>query len=113
LNPGTARIAIDGTELGQIDSVHCLLTPPLTTIVTGDQASGTSTVISNAKALTAESVAIRNLDGFTGSYHVNLPDRAEVTMTDNTYSITGSADGFTADNPSYTATRTFSIKVTC
>jgi ipoprotein LpqH len=113
LSPGTARIVIDGTESGQIDSVRCRLTAPLTTITTGDQASGTSTVISNANALTAESVAIRNMGGFTGSYNVNLGGRTDVTMTGNTYVITGSAEGYTADNPGFTASRTFSIKATC
>jgi ipoprotein LpqH len=112
LSAGTAHIAISGRGL-ETHSVRCLLTAPLITIATGDPTSGTTTVVSQRDALTAESVEIRNLDGFTGSYHVDLSGRAEVNITRSTYSITGTAEGVSADNPSFTASRTFSITVAC
>jgi hypothetical protein len=36
-----------------------------------------------------------------------------VTLTGNTYTITGTADGFNTDAPSFVANGTFTIKVAC
>lgn len=85
----------------------------LTTITTGDDASGSTVVISNAEELITESVSIRELGGFTGSYNRGLGDEAEVSMTGNTYTVSGTADGFATDKPSFRTTGTFTIKVAC
>jgi ipoprotein LpqH len=113
LGAGTARITVNDQELGQTDAVRCLVTPPLLTIVTGDANSGSTTVVSSDGLLAAESVQIRNLDGFTGSYNANLMGHGQVKITESTYSITGDADGFSTGNDSLPANRTFSIKVAC
>jgi len=34
-------------------------------------------------------------------------------MTDRTYDISGTADGFNTDNPSFRTSGTFAIKVAC
>jgi hypothetical protein len=93
--------------------VRCLVTPPLITITTGDATAGSTTVVSSAGPLLVESVQIHQLDGFTGSYYADLMGRAEVGMTGSTYSIAGRAEGFTTDDASLAANRTFSIKVAC
>ncbi len=111
---GTAEITVNDTDLGEFDSVSCSPAGPLTTITTGDDTSGSTLVISNAEGLTAESVSIRELGGFTGSYNRGLgDDETEVTMTGNTYTVTGTADGFDTDEPSFRTTGTFTIKVAC
>jgi len=51
--------------------------------------------------------------GFTGSYNAGLGGDAEVTMTGRTYDITGTADGFDTENPSFRTSGEFSIKVAC
>jgi hypothetical protein len=58
-------------------------------------------------------VYIRDLGGFTGSYNLDLGGEADVEMTGNTYSITGSADGFDTEKPSFRSQGTFEIKVAC
>ena len=70
-------------------------------------------MVSNKAGLTAESVSINNLGGFTGSYNAGLGGNAEVTMAGSTYDITGTADGFATDNPSFRTGGTFAIKVSC
>jgi hypothetical protein len=110
---GTAHVTIDGHDAGTTDAVQCDSTGTLTTITTGDQSSGVSAMVSNKDQLTAESVAIRDLGGFTGSYSAGFGDPAEVTMTGRTYSITGTADGFNTDNPSFRRPGTFTVKVSC
>ena len=110
---GTAQLTVNGHDAGTTEAVQCSATGPLTTIATGDQASGVTTMISNEDQLTAESVAIRNIGGFTGSYNAGLGGTAKVTMTGRTYDITGTADGFDTANPSFRASGTFAIKVSC
>jgi hypothetical protein len=110
---GTAEITVNGTDLGEFDSVSCAPAGSLTTITTGDDTSGSTVVISNAEELITESVSIRELCGFTGSYKRGLGDEAEVSMTGNTYTVSGTADGFATDKPSFRTTGTFTIKVAC
>ena len=43
----------------------------------------------------------------------DLGGTAKVTMTGATYDISGTADGFKTDNPSFRTGGTFAIKVSC
>jgi ipoprotein LpqH len=113
LAAGTAQVTINGQDTGTTDAVQCNSTGSLTTITTGDQASGATAMVSNQDQLAAESVAINNLGGFTGSYNAGLGGTAEVSMTGRTYDITGTADGFDTANPSFRSSGTFAIKVSC
>ncbi len=110
---GTAEVSINDQDAGTTDAVQCSSTGSLTTITTGDDASGITAMVSNRDGLVAESVAIRDLGGFTGSYNAGFGEKAEVTMTDRTYHISGTADGFNTDSPSFRKSGTFAIKVAC
>jgi ipoprotein LpqH len=110
---GTAQVTINGQDTGTTEAVQCDSAGSLTIITTGDQASGVTAMVSNKDELTAESVIINNLGGFTGSYNAGLGGTAKVTMTGRTYDITGTADGFNTDNPSFRSSGTFAIKVSC
>jgi hypothetical protein len=94
-------------------AVDCTVAGPLTTITTDDAQIGVTALVSNEGELTAESVSIRNLGGFTGSYNAGLGGEATVTMTGRTYAITGTATGFATDQPSFRTNGTFTIKVAC
>jgi ipoprotein LpqH len=113
LSAGTARITVNDNDLGQFHAVQCTRAGDLTMITTGNDESGSTAVVSNAGGLTAQSVVIRNLGGFSGSFQPGLDGDAEVTMTGATYSITGQAQGFRTDNASFRAPGTFSIQVAC
>jgi hypothetical protein len=110
---GTAQVTVNSQNIGTTEAVQCTPAGSLTTITTGDQASGVSALISNSDALTTEAVGINNLGGFTGSYNRGLGGTAKVTMTGRTYDITGTADGFDTTNPSFRTQGTFAIKVAC
>jgi hypothetical protein len=58
-------------------------------------------------------VDINNLGGFSGSYNAGLTGTAKITLTGTTYDIAGSADGFNTDSPSFRASGTYAIKVSC
>ena len=111
--PPTAQVTVNGQNLGTTEAVQCTPAGSLTTITTGDQASGISALISNKDELTAAAVGINNVGGFTGSYNAGLGGTAKVTMTGRTYDITGTTDGFDTANPSFRTSGTFAIKVAC
>jgi lipoprotein LpqH len=113
LAAGTAQVTVNGQDTGTTEAVQCSSTGSLTTITTGDQASGVTAMVSNQDQLAAESVAINNLGGFTGSYNAGLGGTAKVSMTGRTYDITGTADGFDTAKPSFRSSGTFAIKVSC
>ncbi|MCW2686717.1 MAG: conserved lipoprotein/antigen [Mycobacterium sp.] len=113
LPAGTAEITINNKSTGTTQAVSCQSTESLLTITTGDDATGITAAVSNKEALTAESVGIRNLGDFTGSYQKDLGDDASVSVTGRTYKITGTADGFNFTNPSFRTSGSFAIKVSC
>ncbi len=113
LVPGTAQLTVDGKELPVTKAVNCA--PPeqyLSTITTGDDASGATMQVSNAGNLTVEFVRIRNLNGFSGDYNRKLGGDASVVLSDNTYRIVGTALGYGPNSPEPTR-QPFIIKVSC
>lgn len=110
---GTAQMTVNGQNVGTTEAVECTPAGSLTTITTGDQTSGITTLVSNKDELTAEAVSINNVAGFTGSYNAGLGGTAKVTMAGRTYDISGTADGFDTANPSFRTSGTFAIKVAC
>jgi lipoprotein LpqH len=114
LPAGTAEVTINHGTLPTTTAVKCTPIGALTTITTGDSTAGVTALISNETGLTAKSVTIKDLSGFTGSYLDKLDGHsAEVRMADQTYIIRGIADGFDTDNPSMRTTGTFAIRVAC
>ena len=110
---GTAQVTVNGQNAGTTDAVQCDSTGHADHHHHRDEASGVIALVSNEDELTAESVGIRDLGGFTGSYNAGFGDDAKVTMTGRTYDISGTADGFDTDSPSFRKSGTFSIKVSC
>lgn len=110
---GTAQVTINGQDAGTTEAVQCTSIGTLIIIKTGDDTSGVTALVSNKDQLIAESVALRDLGGFTGSYNAGLGDTAQVAMTGRTYDISGTADGFDTDNPSFRNAGTFAVKVSC
>jgi hypothetical protein len=110
---GTAQLTVNGQNIGTTEAVQCTPAGSLTTISTGDQASGVTVLISNKDELTTEAVDINNVGGFTGSYNAGLGGTAKVTMTGRTYDVAGTADGFQTADPSFRTSGTFAIRVSC
>ncbi len=113
LPAGTARVTINNKALPAMTAVKCAPIGSLTTITTGDTDAGVTAVVSNKTGLTAKSVSINDLGGFTGSYMEGLGGKTDVSMTGETYIIRGTADGFYTHNPSMRATGSFAVQVAC
>lgn len=112
LPPGTARFTIDGKSAGTTGAVHCVAVESLTTIKTGGDSAGATVLVSQKGKLAVEFVRIRNLNGFSGDYNLNLEGSAAVALTDTTYDITGTALGYHPTSIAPT-TEPFTIKVAC
>jgi len=110
---GTAQITVNDNDLGLFHAVHCVAAGDLLTISTGNDEQGSTAVVSSTDGLRATSVAIRDLGGFTGSFNEGLGGKADVSLTGTTYTITGTADGFATDRPSFRTNGTFTIKAAC
>ncbi len=110
---GTAQATVAAGDPTTSHVVDCRNLGSLTTITVGDSASGVSMMLDNRNTLTARSVALTNLGGFTGSYWRDLQGTAEVGMDGLTYTVTGTATGFNADNSGARATEPFTVKVAC
>ena len=110
---GFAEVTIDDQALHTTKDVACQTNISLTDITIGKAPETVTIQIDNSKGPTAESVAINDIGGFTGSYWQNLQGSANTTMVDQTYKITGTATGFHTDNPSARATENFKINAAC
>jgi hypothetical protein len=110
---GTAQVTVDAADAAAVGAVNCTQADSLVTITAGDSASGMTAVVELAGKPTVRSVSIHNLGGFTGSYWQDLGAAARVSTGAKTYQITGTADGFHVDAPSFRKTETFAIKVAC
>jgi lipoprotein LpqH len=112
LPPGTAHLTVDGKDAGSTGAVHCDAIESFLTIKTGDDAAGSTAMVSQKGKLAVEFVRIRNLNGFSGDYNLNLDGSAAVALTGNTYDITGTMLGFGPTSIAPT-TKPFTIKVAC
>jgi ipoprotein LpqH len=113
LPAGTAELSVNGGTARVTHSVHCEAIEWMRTIRTGDEDTGVSVMLSNAKKPVAEFVRFRNFDGFTGSYDRNLQGDAAVVMTGPTYRITGTAVGFAGAKATERTTEPFELRVSC
>ena len=108
----TAKVTIDGKDTGNPHAVTCSQTGWAWTIETPDKAKGFTAVIDTGDKVSVKSVDFRDFSGFSGTSWGDI-GKAEVSGTGGKYTITGSADGNFADNPSKGVTATFRIDAQC
>jgi lipoprotein LpqH len=113
LPAGIADVTIAGADAGRSELVTCSPEGAVTTIATGTKDGGTTSTVGSDGGLAAKSVVLRNVGGFSGSYWEGLGDAPEVAMKGRTYVITGTAMGYSADNPIERKPEKFSIQVAC
>lgn len=110
---GTAKATVNGADVGTVDSVTCRSDEFFTTITTGNDDAGTTSVVNNQTGLDVKSVSVRNLGGFSGTFLKDLQGSAKATQTGTTYVVTGEAAGYAADKPNVLANAPFRIEVAC
>lgn len=79
----------------------------------GDFAGAKVVIDENAQPAIVESVRIRNLGGFSGMYSRGDGGSAEMTMTGDKFTVSGTANGYRTDKPAEPADARYRIFVTC
>ena len=123
-HPSQASVTINGNTVASKQSVTCSQQANnlpgqkpqwFWTIAIGDRdVSGVRAMLNGSgEKITAESVHILNLGGFTGTYSEGDGGEANASFGSETFTITGKADGFNTYTPGEPATATFKIVATC
>jgi ipoprotein LpqH len=109
----TATVTVNGND-ANFHVVKCSQRQWTRTIDIGGNFAGAQVVVDEgAQPASAESVHIKNLGGFTGMYSRGGDDNADMSMTGDKFTITGTAHGYKTDKPGEPATATFEIVATC
>lgn len=109
----TATVTIDGNEVPGTHPVRCRQAGWSWYIETPEKDNGFTAVLETGGSVTPKSVDFRGFGGFNGTYWADNIGDAEVTGTDGTYTITGSADGTFTDDPTKEVTAKFRIEAEC
>jgi hypothetical protein len=123
-HPSQATVAINGNTVAtkqrvvcsqQLDALPGRPQQMYWAISIGDQqVSGAKAMLNDSgQTLVANSVRIQNLGGFTGMYSKDDGGEASASFASETFTITGTAEGFNTYQPGETAKATFKIVATC
>jgi lipoprotein LpqH len=113
LPPVTAHVAVQGQDAGTTHQVSCTQVGWSHTFDTGDKSSGTTAVVDTGDEVKARMVEIRNVNGFSGTFAQGTLGNANARVAGDTFTITGTALGYTADKPRNQIPQQFTIKVNC
>ncbi|HKV21786.1 MAG TPA: lipoprotein LpqH [Mycobacterium sp.] len=108
-----AKVIINGQATNALQPVTCSQTGQSWTIETLDKEPGFTATIQLGDTVTAESVTIRNLGNFTGTYWNDNLGKASAKVNQGKFTVSGEAQGAFADKPNQTTTATFDISTTC
>jgi ipoprotein LpqH len=109
----TAQMTVNGQAAGTTHAVSCTQDGWLHTIKTGDQNSGTTVVVNTGDTISAQSVIITNVGGFSGTFLANQIGKAEASMIGTTFRVNGTAEGSPSADANKRATANFDIKANC
>lgn len=109
----TASVTVNGND-AKVNVVKCNQLEWYRTIdIGGDFAGATVVIDERAQPLITTSVRIRNLGGFTGMYSKDDGGDADMSLSGDKFTITGTANGFKTDKPGEPASAVFKIVATC
>lgn len=110
---GTASVTVNGNDM-KFNVVKCSQREWARTIDIGGNFAGAKIVIDEgSQPASAESVHIQNLGGFTGMYSRGGGGEADMSMTSDKFTVSGTANGFKVDKPNEAASASFKIIATC
>lgn len=112
LDRHVVEVSINGKDAGS-HVVDCRQVQWLWNIETATETPGLIAQVRTGDPVVARSVQINNLGGFTGSYWDGTTGEADATLTDGTFTIAGTAEGFFHDNPGERTSTTFEVTTDC
>lgn len=109
----TASVTVNGNDRN-FHIVKCSQREWSRTIEIGGNFAGAKLVIDeSAQPATVESVHIQNLGGFSGMYSRGDGGSADMSMTGDKFTVSGTANGYRTDKPGEPADATYKIFVSC
>nr|WP_245843366.1 lipoprotein LpqH [Mycolicibacterium vulneris] len=110
---GTASVTVNGNDRN-FHIVKCSQREWSRTIEIGGNFAGAKLIVDeSAQPATVESVHIQNLGGFSGMYSRGDGGSADMSMTGDKFTVSGTANGYRTDKPGEPADATFKIFVSC
>jgi len=109
----TAKVSINGESVGGQSAVSCTQTGWSWIIKSSDEAKGFVANIGTGDKVAAQSVSFRDVGGFTGTFWEGNLGEADVKITDDRFTITGSANGSFTETPLDAVTADFRIEANC
>ncbi|EHI10989.1 lipoprotein LpqH [Mycolicibacterium thermoresistibile] len=113
LGDSTAEVKINGEAAGGPYPVTCSQNGWAWTVQTQQQDTGFTAVFDTEPEMTAQSVEITGLNGFTGSFWAGTVGKGRAGVANGKFRISGTAVGSFADNPTDTVDAEFSIEARC
>ncbi len=108
-----AKVIINGKATNAPQPVTCSQNGQSWTIRTMDKEPGFTATIQLGEPLTAQTVDIRNLGNFTGTYWNDNLGKAQAKVTQGKFNVSGEAKGAFVDKPNQPTTATFDITTNC
>lgn len=113
LSSHDAKVLINGKATNALQPVTCYQTGESWTIETLDKEPGFTATINLGDTVTAETVNIRNLGNFTGTYWEDNLGKGQAKVSSGKFNVSGEAQGAFADKPNQSTTATFDITTDC
>jgi len=108
-----AKVMINGKATNALQPVTCNQTGRSWTIKTVDKDPGFTATIELGDEVKAQTVEIRNLGNFTGTYWDDNLGKAQAKVSGGKFSVSGEAQGAFSDKPNQSTTATFDITTDC
>ncbi len=112
LGSSTATVTLNGTNLGS-QPVTCSQVGWNWTIKSVNEKGGFTAVLSTHETVTARSVQIEDMGGFTGSFWEGTVGDGRASVANSNYRISGTAEGWFNDAPTDRVDATFEIETDC
>jgi ipoprotein LpqH len=110
---GSATLTVNKAD-AKMASVKCSQLEWTRTIDIGGDYSGATVIVDqHAEPATTQEVRIRNLGGFTGMYARGVGEAATTSYSNETFTITGTANGSKSDKTNEPMSADFKISVRC
>ncbi len=109
----TATVTINGHETQAHLRVSCTQFGWNWKIVTVPEAPGFTAMLEAGNTPSPKAVQIRDLGGFTGAYWKYTTGDADVRIDGSEFSLSGTAVGYTSEQPNKTSSATFAITTGC
>ncbi len=108
-----AKVLINGKATNALQPVTCYQTGQAWTIETLDKEPGFTATVKLGDTVTPDTVDIRNLGNFTGTFWNDNLGKAQAKVSNGKFNVSGEAKGAFADKPNQSTTATFDITTDC